>query len=655
MAAAVPPPPAEPVRREGAPPGAAPSVVVRAPHRVARPASAAAADLALAALDTPEILLTVLSHLDHASLLRSLRVSSYFAAVAVRLIWRSMSFHNFHGFLGLLEVAKVLSRRPPSHSYGQYIRSLTVHYSNAQKGLKHDLSLDRPLALLAAHAPHVRELHLHVHDASKLSLAALRSILTFLPSLAVLDLSWSPAAVLDPLFCSLPDVGALPHLRELAISSACLGDAGLAWITAHAHALVSISLRVDPELGPRTLSWRGIVDALAVRHHATLQRLELKGVDFPDASDYAAALPFTLPALSHLHLTVLSTRTAPTSGFGFLGLARAAAASLTHLCLVGIHGDALAKIAPVLRNLTSLELLHCPGLDVPTCRVLAASFPLLRQFRLAATELGDAGLCALAGLDSAAAASEDKETDSNTPALPSPSQGAQQPQKLQSRAPRLGGCLGEVRDLDLQSVHRLTDAAFQRTAQVLTKLRWIRFIDCPHLTDASVLTVCHASPAIETVHLAGPHFTGNVYWLCAPLLAQLSWLVVEDLGRFDAAEWHDLVDCLPQVARAVHNGWLLSAHALASAGAAGGPAALAASGTTGTTTATMAGSPFGPVLLTSSATAAAAAAAMAAVSSPIPLNAKPSATPPRRALFRPAVDTRTLLTPNQPNPYVMAD
>ncbi|ORZ41267.1 hypothetical protein BCR44DRAFT_38146 [Catenaria anguillulae PL171] len=577
-------------------------------------------------LHHPDVLLRILSHLDKPTLLQSQRVSRAFAAAATQHIWCTLTFHNFHGFLGLLEVAKILTRsattgQAPTASpcpYGKCVRSLHVYYSNAQKGLKSDLALDRPLALVTSQCPNLISLVLHVHDPSKLSTAALQQVLINVSgSLRSLDLALAPSFLLDPLLRSLPP-STLAHVEHIALSGACVGDSGLHVLGAQARTgLKSLALRVDPDSGPRHLTYEGIVDSLLVPHAATLERIELKGIVWPGSHPYAAALPTPLPALNRLHISLLAVPSSPT-GSEIVGLVRAAADSLLNVCLVGVGGDVIERIAPYLKNVTNLELLHSTGMSVTVCKALAGVCKKLRQFRVVGSGLDDEMMCVLAVGKTRKSASKGSSRDAPNPK---------------------DGCLSEVRDLDLQAVYGVTDAGIQEALPALTRLRWLRLIDCPRISESSVIALCRASPNCETLHLSGAQFTVNIYWLAAAVLHQLAWVLLDDSTAgtapapdssndstsaspppasspqityvLDESDWVELVDTLPRVARAIHHGWILAAQGVATQGKLTNPGAPS----TGTSTATVSGSPFGPVLLTPTATAKVAEAAAAAIGS----------------------------------------
>ncbi|KAI9224980.1 hypothetical protein BC828DRAFT_371993 [Blastocladiella britannica] len=554
-------------------------------HRVDRSHRASATSATHSAmhrvLHNPHILHRILRHAGRPTAHAALRVSKAFAGPAARVAWATAIFHNFHGFLGLLQLSKVLARRP---GYGTLIQHLAVHYSGAQVGGAADLALDRPLVAAVMRAPALRRLTLHIHDASKLTPAAVRQALAAAPMLTDLDLAWAPAVVLDPVFLSLPP-RALSQLVSLTVGGGALSDNALAYIAnGLTLKLRSLALRADPVLGPRLLSWRGIAAAIA-RHAGSLERLEIKGVPMTEP---IAELP-PLPRLAVLHLTFLASRSAVDGRTGTLALVRAAHASgtraLAKLVLIGAPVEDITEMAPLLGpSLTALEILHAPSMSVAACEVLATHLTLLRQFRLVASPLTDRGLKALCGGDS-----------------------------------KSGGCLGEVRDLDWQAVNLVTESAVLELAAAgsLQKLRWIRIIDCNEIGDNAVAALCRSSPTIETVHAVGPRMTQSIYWLAIPHLRDAAWVVIANSDNGAGAHlatdaWNRLVETLPAVACAVHDGWLLTAQGVATAAPT---QHVPGANSTGTTYATVAGSPYVPVLTTPAATHAVARAARAAVGS----------------------------------------
>ncbi|KNE61178.1 hypothetical protein AMAG_06929 [Allomyces macrogynus ATCC 38327] len=548
---------ARPSASPAAVPRTGPALVPRMPMPVVSAAAAAAAAAVAgttppvhAALGMPEVLQSVFEYLDDKrALLRALTVSRSFARTAMRVLWRSLAFTNFHGYLGLVEVAGILTPPPsaaapaPFFAYGDHVRRLAITYSASQRGLRHDISFAAPLARVVANTPKLHTLVLDIRDPSKLPAPALWAVLAALPTLESLTLRWAPGVVVLPASAldqtPILQRPALAHLSALSLSGSGLDDDALAAVARRASHLAVLDL--DDALD---ITANGLVTALRIIG-PTLRTLRIHGCPRIQLDDSALVRSTRGPAaLSLPALTSLSLRAHPTAkavvpntgapnddALPFLSdravvvLASAGHRHLWRLTMVGCPASALRSIAPYLHNVRYLWIRECPDIDAETCSAIAVGAQQLFSFHLHCPTLDDAALVQLA---------------MDVPIAPG--------------NVRRGGCLASVWDLDIEGAERLSDAGIRTACDALGNLRWIRLVDCPWLTDMSVLAVCRVAPRCETVHVRGPLFTRELVWQCMPLLEISKWVVVDDVAPMDAHEMHQLQSRHPTTARAVRQG-----------------------------------------------------------------------------------------------------
>ncbi|KNE59506.1 hypothetical protein AMAG_18190 [Allomyces macrogynus ATCC 38327] len=270
---------------------------------------------------------------------------------------------------------------------------------------------------------------------------------------------------------------ALAHLSALSLSGSGLDDDALAAVARRASHLAVLDLD-----GALDITANGLVTALRIIG-PTLRTLRIHGCPRIQLDDSALVRATRGPAaLSLPALTSLSLRAQPTAkavvpntdapnddALPFLSdravvvLASAGHRHLWRLTMVGCPASALRSIAPYLHNVRYLWIRECPDIDAETCSAIAVGAQQLFSFHLHCPTLDDSALAQLA---------------MDVPVAPG--------------NVRRGGCLASVWDLDIEGAERLSDAGIRTACDALGNLRWIRLVDCPWLTDMSVLALPHA-------------------------------------------------------------------------------------------------------------------------------------------------------------------
>jgi hypothetical protein len=417
--------------------------------------------------NVPEIINSMLEYLDNPSLLKVLTLHRELTPACARLLWRHLKFINFHGYLGMIEIVQVLYSSTARFPYGQYVRSIEIQYSNHQKGVMPDITLDHALLRLVQKTPWVNQFQIQIQDPTKLSLFNLFRSFLDLPHITDLNLNWTPKLNLNQFLMTewMHDHAfSFTHLTSLKIIGSCLSDQGFQSLLTLAPNLIALGIHETD-----SISSSGIAHLLQSHRH-TLQRLHIRRcpklldrplMEFASQCAPAKASPGKPPSLKisvpveFARASILSELTLDTAETGLTEDGLEAlfkiisgpmqSNALRKVSLTGCNAEGIERIAPMCQNVVSLEIIHCSDLDKIACEALARSLKSLRQLRLRyCLTLDDICLRNLAGIN-------DDQLN-------------------------VGGCLNNVEELDIQCANRISDAGIRFACDAIRQLHWVRLV-----------------------------------------------------------------------------------------------------------------------------------------------------------------------------------
>ncbi|KAI9143755.1 hypothetical protein BKA69DRAFT_1058788 [Paraphysoderma sedebokerense] len=426
------------------------------------------------ALCVDEILLNIFSHLDKPSLLNAVVVNRQFSFKASRLIWRNLAFTNFHGYLGLMEIVKILRSTTKMYNYASFVRSLSITYTNHQKGIHGDISLDNLFLYVARNCRNVRSLRLDVRNSTKLRSSSVVAAIAQLPLLDSVQLHCGIGVVTNETVQSLARYRS-DALKHLDIQGPEFTDHGMLPLVQTCTHLKHLTIALCPYITSSCV-------LELFQHSRHLETLMISSSGLND-EPFANVKGLQCPSLKSLSLDL----SGELSYVGVICIIRACP-NLRRLHLQWANDIVLQEIAPYIESIWELSLTS-PEVSPETCALIGHFCKELRWFRIEGYKpFGDVHLEKL---------------------LPA---------------------FENLWELYVDSSEALTDAGIRVASEHLKTLRWINITNCNWLTDMSVVALSNGCPNVETVRLQSSLFSEELIWQCLSKFKLLKWAIVEDLA-----------------------------------------------------------------------------------------------------------------------------